>query len=382
MQNTYFITGATGNVGSKLVATILDKEPDARLALLVRSESAASAWARVSSVLEIVSPSVDIAGTARRIQVCCGDVTLPGLGLDGDEYEAIVRRATHIVHCAASVKFNLELSESLRINVGGTKHVLGLARAASATGRLRRFCHVSTAFIGQQRGGVVGEDAAVGPSRNANPYERSKHVAERLVLEAAGDVPVFIVRPGIVVGDSQTGAIVAFNVMYAPLRMIAAGILPVIPCRSGALLDIVPVDYVASAIHRLCRFDGAPSGTIYNLTAGVERCLSIGEIVRRAVSYFKCRSAMAEQARVRLLPHWIERVASLVKFGTDSTVGSLIEAYSPYLNSRFVFVDTNTRAALGYGLTPPHLAHYLSTLLAYSLDTKWGKGRRHWCRAA
>jgi thioester reductase-like protein len=58
-----------------------------------------------------------------------------------------------------------------------------------------------------------------------------------------------VLRPSIVVGDRRTGRTSSFNVLYGPLKAFARGKLPAIPGRRSSPVDIVPVDYVADAVH-------------------------------------------------------------------------------------------------------------------------------------
>src|SRR5204863_4478544 len=107
-----------------------------------------------------------------------------------------------------------------------------------------------------------------------NPYERSKYEAEVVVRERARELPVQILRPSIVVGDSRSGWTPAFNVLYAPLKAFSRGAYPILPARRDSPVDVVPVDYVADAILALA---GRP-GEIHHLVAG-ERASSVGEII-------------------------------------------------------------------------------------------------------
>src|SRR5207244_3140089 len=140
----------------------------------------------------------------------------------------------------------------------GTRRMLDLAELCSGRGGLESFVHVSTAYVAGEADGSFGEgDLDVGQSfRNA--YERTKFEAEVAVRERASTLPVQVVRPSIIVGDSRSGWTPAFNVLYAPLRAFSRGAYPMIPARRSAPVDVVPVDYVADAILALA---GRPGDT-------------------------------------------------------------------------------------------------------------------------
>ena len=77
-------------------------------------------------------------------------------------------------------------------------------------------------------------------------YEESKYLAEKTVLES--NIPFSIFRPGMVVGDSETGEIKTFNTVYALLKLYLNGKLRFIPTSSSLKLNMIPVDYVAEAV--------------------------------------------------------------------------------------------------------------------------------------
>src|SRR5439155_23621126 len=107
---------------------------------------------------------------------------------------------------------------------------------------------VSTAYVAGAHVGRFGERDLVVGQRFRNPYERSKFEAELLVQAHSDTLPVQVLRPSIVVGDSRSGWTSSFNVLYSPLRAFASGAYPAIPARRSAPVDVVPVDYVAEAI--------------------------------------------------------------------------------------------------------------------------------------
>src|SRR5436190_19145734 len=83
-----------------------------------------------------------------------------------------------------------------------------------------------------------------------NTYERTKWEAEHIVAAAADLAPV-VARPSIVMGESTSGWTPAFNVLYWPIRAFSRGLFDVVPARPEAMVDVVPVDYVADALVHL-----------------------------------------------------------------------------------------------------------------------------------
>src|SRR6185503_6318514 len=67
-------------------------------------------------------------------------------------------------------------------------------------------------------------------------------------------------------------------------RAFEAGVIPVVPARKRSPVDVVPVDYVADAVHALAEAPEA-AGQTFHVVAG-ERASSVGEIVRMASERF------------------------------------------------------------------------------------------------
>ncbi len=68
-----------------------------------------------------------------------------------------------------------------RVNVGGTRTVIELARDA---GRLARVVHWSTAMVSGDRHGTIYEEDLDAGQHFHNAYERTKYEAEQLVRNA------------------------------------------------------------------------------------------------------------------------------------------------------------------------------------------------------
>ena len=231
---------------------------------LVRARNGEEAQARLAAALAPRLP--DQSAWEDRIVAVPGDLTQPGLGLDARMRDELAERVDWVIHGAASVSFTLPLEQARAINVSGTQRVLDFAEDCAARGGLRRLSHVSTAYVaGTHRGRFGEDDLDVGQTFN-NSYEQSKWEAERRVRAHASHLPIQVLRPSIVVGETDSGWTSSFNVIYTPLRAFARGVLPAIPARRSAPVDVVSVSYVADAI--LALGDGTHPCRTYHLTAG------------------------------------------------------------------------------------------------------------------
>jgi len=342
------LTGATGFLGMDALARLLEREDE--VAVLVRAPDEHGAQQRLSNLLaRLYERPPAAAGNVRALR---GDLLEPGLGLSARDREWLLGSVDRIVHCAASISFDLPLAEAHAINVGGVQRMIELARAIAAAGTLRRVVHVSTAYVSGRHAGEFGErDLDVGQEFR-NTYERSKHEAE-LLLREAGELPLAVARPSIVVGHSASGWTSAFNVLYWPMRAFERGLLQEVPARADSIVDFVPVDYVTDGILALLDDEGA-RGT-YNLVAGAQ-ALSAGELVA-------LHSSLTGRPPVRFAP--LETVGGL-------PAGA--ETFAPYFDVRCRFGDERARALLERaGVRRPEPGEYLERLLGYARRAGWGK---------
>jgi len=361
-EGALLLTGATGFVGMEVLARFLERS-DRHVVALVRASDDAQATARLRAT--IGATCGDGEAHLDRVTAIAGDLTAPRLGL-GDRWEALAGRIGAIVHGAASVAFDLSLDASRVINVEGTQRMLDFARACP---RLERFTYVSTAYVAGERRGTVYEDDAQ-PGRFRNAYERSKHEAERLVAEHRDEMDLTIVRPSIVVGDHRTGWTAAFNVLYAPLRAFAAGVIPVVPARRRSPVDVVPVDYVADAVHALSEAPEA-SGQTLHVVAGAHAS-TVGEIVAMAETRFTTPTPKLVPPRAYhsvIKPVVAKRAPASARRLLTST-----EPYFPYFAMRLRFDDARARAILEpRGITATPLRAYFDRLIDYAVAARWGR---------
>jgi long-chain acyl-CoA synthetase len=254
------------------------------------------------------------------------------------------------MHCAASIAFDLPLDEARRINVEGTREVIGFARECKALGRLERFVHVSTAYVSGKFEGTFRERQLDAGQEFRNTYERTKWEAEHVVREA-DDLSPCIARPSIVMGESDTGWTPAFNVLYWPLRAFSRGLFDEIPSLPSAHVDIVPVDYVADALVHLLDVDEAG---VFNLVSGRDAPFA-SELVELACDRFD-----------RPRPKVVQGGGA-----ADDDAGAV---YLPYFDMELVFDDSRARAVLEpAGIRSPRLPDYFGRLMDYAELTKWGK---------
>lgn len=359
---TTLLTGATGHVGHALLPELL-AEPGARVLALVRARDAAHLDERLRRLRE------PLGELGARVEAVAGDVSAPGLGLAAADRAEILARADRVLHCAASVRFDLDEAEASAQNLAATEAVLALATELAEAGRLQRYDHVSTAFVaGDRRGRVYEHECDVGQGFR-NSYERSKCRAEVAVRAAMSQgLPACIHRPSIVVGDSRTGATQSFNVLYWPLKIYARGWWRTLPGNPDTLVDLVPVDWVARAMARLVRDPGSV-GECVHLAVG-DRAPSISLLMARVRSVTGGPPLrVVDQGRYRRLvrpllwPFFQTARGRAIRRGGD--------AYLPYCLGNPLF-DTTMQEELLPDLPPPDPMEVLETVIRYALARDFG----------
>jgi thioester reductase-like protein len=363
------ITGASGFLGQEILLRYLERS-DRQIYALIRAEDDLEATQRMRSIL--VSLLGDAEPHLSRISAVAADVESPGLGLDDDRREELASQVTEIIHSAATVSFTLPLSESRRVNVEGTRRMLELAALCRDRGQgLRRFCHISTAYVAGEHPGEFTEDQLDVGQGFRNAYERSKFEAELLVRERSAQLPILIVRPSIIVGERSSGWTTSFNVLYPPLKAFSRGAYPVIPARRSTPVDAVPVDYVADAVFELVESPQEDDLGVYHLVSG-PRATTVGGLIEHSARYFRRNPPRVVSPPIyRRLLHPI-----LIRVSGERQRRALrrTEALFPYFSMRVRFDDRRARARLEQvGLRVPSLHSYFDRLLYFADYSRWGR---------
>ena len=349
MSETVLLTGATGFLGMEVLVRLLERT-DSDVIVLLRARDRDAAGERLNEALCRLYD--ERPSSAARVQAIPADMSLAHLGLSRLDRREILARATSIVHCAASIAFDLPLGQASNTNAGGTTRMLALACELSSAGRLRRMVHISTAYVCGKRAGVFAEEQLDVGQSFRNTYERSKAHAELILRASDVGLPLVIARPSIIVGDSRSGWTPSFNVVYWPLRALSRGLIGEIPADPDGVLDIVPVDYVADAILALHE-DRAATGPIH-LVAGAH-AVSNRRLLELACARFELPApAFAQSGELPGVPE--------------------AELYLPYFDVDTQFDDTRARALLQpQGIVCPPLKRYFSALIDYAQHARWGK---------
>jgi thioester reductase-like protein len=255
----YFVTGATGFIGRRLVERILEQR-EGTIYALVREKSAG----RLKELIERWSV-VTGASARERVQPVAGDLRRPLLGIEKEQVVELRGQVEHFFHLAAVYDMTAPAERNTAVNVGGTTHAVELARAVDAT----RLHHVSSIAVAGTYRGIFDEDSFDEGQRLPSPYHRTKYESERIVREQPY-VPWRVYRPGIVVGDSRTGEMDKIDGPYyffkaiQRMRQLLPEWTPLVGVDLG-YTNVVPVDWVAGALEHIAHAPGL-DGHAFHLT--------------------------------------------------------------------------------------------------------------------
>jgi thioester reductase-like protein len=352
----YFLTGGTGGLGAELIPRLLQAQPTARITALVRARDIAHARLRMEQTFRYVRhyhPGFD----ASRVEAVVGDVTYPSLGIAPELAARLRARLTHIVHSAASIELQGSREELRRINLGGTRAV---AEFAEGCPQLQRILFLSTAFVAGRRSGRILENELDCGQDFVNQYEASKFASELYLRSLADRLPTTIVRPSIVVGDSQDGHVLAFQNMYVPLYFIGTGAMVDPPGEHATLLDIVPVDHVAEVVVRTLHHPACEGGT-YHACSDESSLLPFTRLERAAQDALAARRA-----------HLLQRGS---KLGAGSAaLAARLAAFFDYLACAKRFSCTDLLRDLGEHAPPaPIVAEFLPRLMHFWQQAEFGR---------
>ncbi|OWR47189.1 fatty-acyl CoA reductase 1 [Danaus plexippus plexippus] len=310
-----FVTGGSGFMGKVLIEKLLYSCPDLeKIYLLLRPKKGVQPEERLSAIYS--SHCFDRLRNERpgvfdsKVFFVAGDVSDIGLGLSEDDRAILLKQTQILFHVAASVRFDDPLKVAVRLNLFGTKQVVDLAKDMK---NLESFVHVSTSYANTNRE-VIEEILypALGDWRETleicetaddhtlkvltpkfigelpNTYVFTKQLAEHVVYEQKGKMPIVIVRPSIVISshlEPVPGWIDNFN---GPAGLMAAsgkGILRTILSSPEIVSDYIPVDVaikaciVASWVRGTKKLEATDDIPIYNDCVGKLNHMTMQDMV-------------------------------------------------------------------------------------------------------
>jgi len=331
------VTGATGFIGRHVVSRLL--LAGRRVVILARRRAGLTGEQRVTEIFgELSRRSLEVVGAdLANPTVLRSEITRLGSSIDT------------VIHCAGETSFLAGDGESTRgTQIDGSLALLKMLRP----GGLRSWVHISTAFVCGRREGMLYEDETDLGQEFHNSYERLKLELEIRLKQTCRQlgVDLRIFRPSVVVGGApSTPGGAPSNLLVAFLRLLIA-----LSCKAGARntplriqgrpqarFNIVPVEYVATAIERLTDDPEAS-----------------GETIHLVAKNPPTQKRMLEMMSARLDLHNLHLMNATEELRNPSPlemrVARLLSPYRDYLQQDVQFDDSAARRLLGrHRIEPP-----------------------------
>ena len=148
-------------------------------------------------------------------------------------------------------------------------------------------------------------------------YTFTKALGEQLLVKSSNGVPVIILRPSIIestFSQPEPGWIEGFRMTSPILFGYGRGILQDFPARPEAIIDVIPADFVISALlASLTRAGDGENPKVFQVASGPENPLRWDDLIRYTFDYFQ-RSPLLTDLGLIVPQPWKYQYPSLDKF--------------------------------------------------------------------
>ena len=358
----YFITGASGFIGRRLVKKLLAREGSV-IYFLVRAVEQNS--------LDTLYEFWDFTPAEKsRVIPVVGDLTEPGLGVAAVDCKKLGKKTTHFFHLAAIYDLTADAESQLKVNVQGTRNAVQFAESIGAK-HFHLFSSIASAGMFE---GLFREDMFEEAEGLDHPYFKTKHDSEGIVRRECS-IPWRIYRPAIVVGDSRTGEMDKIDGPYyffkliQKMRKMLPTWMPTIGIEGGRI-NVVPVDFVVKAVDHIAHLKGE-DGKCFHLVDPTP--MRVGDLLNTFA-----RAAHAPEMTMRVnaalfsfIPHHIRKALMALSPIRRIRHAVMTDLGLPDDMLRFVNYPTRfdcretTRVLKGTGIAVPPLEDYAWRLWDY-----------------
>jgi len=380
-KSTIALTGATGFLGSHLMASLLTKGYN--IIVFGRSAKNESLNERIARLLKWF----EIDNFSGQVTYIDTDLSQDNLGIEEGEYSRLCSVVGSVIHCASDTSFSENKREKvMAANINNLKGILEFSKNAN----VNFFHYISTAYVAGT-GMTYCKEILSSAKTFTNVYEESKAAAENIISGFCqkNSINLSIIRPSIVYGDSQNGRSLKFNALYFPIRSAQSirniylndlnnnggikaaknGIyidedgylflpLKIYLPREGDL-NIIPVDYFVNATVKI--IENCSGSGIYHLTNNTPTTIFI--VAEYYQQLMKVRGVEIIYGNPR---------DNIERNPAEELFDRFIEPYRPYLSDNRVFDRTNANKATD-GLNPPSFTYEIfKTCMEYAIEVNWG----------
>jgi nucleoside-diphosphate-sugar epimerase len=356
--STALLTGYPSFVARRMAEQILREENNTLLYCVVKNKLAALAEEMASALP---------ASQRSRLVMMEGDAAAMDLGLSGAEFREVSSRIDRIFQFAQVTYVDADPKLAHYVNVDGAREALELARSSP---RLRNLICLSSAAVSGARTGLVREsDPPAGPPYRTIIEETLAH-GERILRRAAHRVPLTLLRPSIVIGDSQTGEVDRFDGPYPLILLLLnspANTAVPLPVQGDLPLNLVPVDFLIRAAHAIGSSPDSVGRTFHIVDPAPLSSRRVFELIAHAAGRRSPRGFVPSYlARSMIHAPGIERVVKSPR------------AFLELLTVDVRFDTKNTSEILrGTGITCPPFESYVDQIVGYVQSRIRERRRKH-----
>ncbi|KAL8778824.1 MAG: hypothetical protein Q9194_001781 [Teloschistes cf. exilis] len=259
-RHVVVLTGATGGLGSHLLSQLSSSRSVAKIYCLLRG---ADPLSRLQKSLQDRKISCETSKT----HALTADLSQPSLGLSEGIYSEIQSTATHIIHAAWPVNFQLPL-QSFEPHIQGLHNLLQLSLSTPSPDPMKVvFCSSVSTALGTPAPARIPETVIEDLDHVSEMgYGQSKLVGERIVasaVEQAG-AQASCLRIGQVVGDTKHGIWNDREAFPSIVRSaLTMGVLP----QLGLECEWLPVDTLAEVVVELAGLNETNTGGLRDVTS-------------------------------------------------------------------------------------------------------------------
>jgi len=260
--NQVFLTGATGFLGPFLLRSLLD-QTSATYTVLMRGTDPSAARERLTTALEAAGLyDLRTAETFdTRVNVICGDLESPRLGLSDPDWAQLAETIDTIVHNGAWVDYVLDYDALRSSNVEGTRALLSLA----CDSRRKQFHFISstTIFGFSDKRNLLEQDANPEMAGLDFGYAQTKWVSEQLVLQAREQgIDIQVYRPAFLTA-STAGFGHSTDIV---VRLLSFMIKYGVSFSTDIQLSFMPIDIAAHNIAAVMTSPVKPQEPVLHVT--------------------------------------------------------------------------------------------------------------------
>jgi nucleoside-diphosphate-sugar epimerase/acyl carrier protein len=239
--STVILTGSTGSLGTYLLHSLLGNKSVSKVYCLNRSD----AESRQKQGFEEKGLHLSPSDWQERVEFLQASFGAPQFGLDEAKYQELLQTVDTVIHNAWKVDFNHSVDSFEDTHIQGIRRFVDFSLSSRHNAHIHFVSSISTVGAWTPAMGSSVPEVPMEDSKAVLPqgYGESKHVAERICLEASrrSQVPTTVYRVGQVAGPTSASGL--WNPHeWLPTIIATSKAMGKIPTRLGSMVvDWVPV---------------------------------------------------------------------------------------------------------------------------------------------